>query len=134
MSRKIKPQEMGLPLDNEDQISDARETFREMIVQLGLRFDESPKDIPSILSPLMDILLEVRERLRTPREWEMADWMRVQLLNDGFIVEDTPQGPRWRLKPRSWGVVFPARFSCIDQRILCQSEGRPLEIADGSPV
>jgi peptidase E len=67
-------------VDNEDQISDARETLREMIVQLGLRFDETPKDIPSILSPLMDILLEVRDRLRTSKEWEMADRMRVQLL------------------------------------------------------
>jgi cysteinyl-tRNA synthetase len=85
-------------VDNADQISDARETLREMIVQLGLRFDESPKDIPSVLSPLMDILLKVRDRLRDSKDWETADSMRVQLLNAGIIVEDTPQGPRWRLK------------------------------------
>ena len=46
--------------EDEERISDAREIFRGMIVQLGLRLDELPKDIPSTLSPLMDILLEIR--------------------------------------------------------------------------
>ena len=61
-------------VDNEDQISDARETLREMIVQLGLRFDETPKDIPSTLSPLMDILLEVRRGFGPPKsgKWQIG--------------------------------------------------------------
>jgi hypothetical protein len=84
--------------EDEDMISQAREVLRGMIVQLGLHFDEFPKDVPSILSPLMDILLEIRGRLRSAKEWEMADQIRDKLFQAGIIVEDTPQGPRWRRK------------------------------------
>jgi cysteinyl-tRNA synthetase len=84
--------------EDEDMISQAREVLRGMIVQLGLLFDESPKDVPSILSPLMDILLEIRGKLRSGKQWEMADQIRYNLVQAGIIIEDTPQGPRWRIK------------------------------------
>lgn len=84
--------------EDEDMISQAREVLRGMIVQLGLLFDESPKDVLSILSPLMDILLEIRGKLRSAKQWEMADQIRDKLVQAGIIVEDTPQKPRWRLK------------------------------------
>ncbi|MDI6754155.1 MAG: Type 1 glutamine amidotransferase-like domain-containing protein [Thermodesulfobacteriota bacterium] len=84
--------------EDEEMISQARETFRGMIVQLGLRFDESPKDVSSILSPLMDILLDMRSRLRVAKEWEIADEIRGKLLQMGVILEDTSQGTRWQLK------------------------------------
>ncbi len=84
--------------EDEERISQARETLRGMIVQLGLRFDELPKDIPSILAPLMAILMEIRGKLRSARLWEMADLIRDKLLQEGIIVEDTPDGPRWHLR------------------------------------
>lgn len=84
--------------EDEDLISQAREVLRGMIVQLGLCFEGSPKDIHSILSPLLEILLEIREKLRSAKQWDMADVIRDRLLQAGVIVEDTPQGPRWRLK------------------------------------
>ena len=84
--------------EDEDLISRARETFREMIVHLGLRFDECPKDVFPILSPLVNILLDIRKKLRTAQQWAMADDIRRQLLQSGIIVEDTPQGPQWHLK------------------------------------
>ncbi len=65
---------------------------------MGLRFDECPKDVLSILSPLMDILLDIRNKLRAAKQWEMADDIRDRLLQSGIIVEDTPQGPQWHLK------------------------------------
>jgi peptidase E len=84
--------------EDEDAISQAREVLRGMMVQIGLRFDESPKDVPSILSPLMDILMDIRGKLRSAKQWEMADQIRDKLIEAGIIVEDTPQGPRWRVK------------------------------------
>lgn len=87
--------------EDEEQISLARESLRGMIVQLGLRFEELPKDIPSVLGPLMAILMEVRERLRSARLWELADLIRDKLMQEGIIVEDTPDGPKWRLKAKS---------------------------------
>jgi len=84
--------------EDEEQISQARESLRGMIVQLGLRFDELPKDIPSVLAPPMAILMEVREKLRSARLWELADLIRDKLMQEGIIVEDTTDGPRWHLK------------------------------------
>jgi peptidase E len=84
--------------EDEDQISQAREVLRGMVVQLGLRFDAAPKDIPSVLSPVLEILLEVRGKLRAAGQWEVADYIREKLTQAGIIVEDTPRGPRWHIK------------------------------------
>jgi hypothetical protein len=84
--------------EDEEEISQARETLRGMIVHLGLRFDELRKDIPSLLNPLMDLLLEVRGKLRSAKQWELSDFIRDGLAQAGIIVEDTPEGPRWHKK------------------------------------
>ena len=84
--------------EDEEQVSQAREVLRGMIVQMGLLLEEVPKDIPSVLGPLMTILLEVRGKLRSAKQWEMADQIRERLLQAGILVEDTPQGSRWHLK------------------------------------
>lgn len=87
--------------EDEERISQAREVLRGMIVQLGLRLEEGPRDIPKVLGPLMSILLEVRGKLRSAKQWELADQIREKLLQAGILVEDTPQGPRWHLKDES---------------------------------
>jgi cysteinyl-tRNA synthetase len=84
--------------EDEEGISQARETLRGMIVQLGLRFDGLRKDIPSLLTPLMELLLEVRGKLRSAKQWELSDFIRDRLAQAGIIVEDTPEGPRWHKK------------------------------------
>jgi len=84
--------------EDENLISQAREVLRGMIVQLGLKFDETPGDVQAILSPPLEILLEIREKLRAAKQWKWADEIRDKLFQMGVIVEDTPQGPRWRLK------------------------------------
>ena len=84
--------------ENEEEISQARETLRGMIVQLGLRFDGLQKDIPALLTPLMNLLLEVRRKLRSVKQWELSDFIRDGLAQAGIIVEDTPEGPRWHKK------------------------------------
>jgi cysteinyl-tRNA synthetase len=86
--------------EDEEQISQAREVLRGMIVQLGLRLNEVPKDIPSVLSPIMEVLLEVRGKLRAAKQWEMADTIRQKLSQTGILIEDTPQGPKWYIKEK----------------------------------
>jgi hypothetical protein len=84
--------------EEDEKISEARETLRGMIVQLGLRFDELPKDIPSLLTPLMNLLLEVRGKLRSAKQWELSDFIRDRLAQAGVVVEDSPEGPKWRME------------------------------------
>ena len=43
-------------------------------------------------------LIEQRNNARTERNWAKADEIRDLLLDKGIIIEDTPQGVRWRKK------------------------------------
>ncbi len=47
---------------------------------------------------LLTSLLEKREEKRREKKWKEADLIRSNLLSLGFEVEDTPLGPRWRVK------------------------------------
>jgi cysteinyl-tRNA synthetase len=46
---------------------------------------------------LMQILLSLREELRKQKNFALADQIRDQLAELGVVVEDTPQGPRWKV-------------------------------------
>ncbi len=45
---------------------------------------------------LIGLLVEVRQRLRAQKQYEMADWIRSLLGERGIVLEDTPSGTRWR--------------------------------------
>jgi len=46
---------------------------------------------------LVELLLEVRQQARAGRDFATADAIRDRLALLGVVVEDTPQGARWRL-------------------------------------
>jgi cysteinyl-tRNA synthetase len=46
----------------------------------------------------IEALIEERQRARKARDFARADAIRNQLLKQGIILEDTPQGVRWRRK------------------------------------
>lgn len=48
------------------------------------------------LEPLLDLILELRTRARSDRDWATADLIRDRLGELGYRIEDTPQGPRWK--------------------------------------
>jgi peptidase E len=83
-------------LENEEFITQARETFREMIVLIGNRLASTPKSVESCLSPLVDTLLELRENFRKNKQWKESDMIRDCLKKHKIIIEDTSQGSRWR--------------------------------------
>ena len=67
--------------------------IRAFCALLGLKFEDKEEIEGEILSLIRD-----RESLRQQKEWEKADAIRETLLNKGIILEDTPEGTRWRLK------------------------------------
>ncbi len=71
----------------------AQERLREMTEILGLRFEEKKLDI----EPVLEILIDVRDRMRKERRWDIADMIRERLGELGIILEDTPKGTRWRI-------------------------------------
>src|SRR5262245_17170962 len=51
--------------------------------------------------PRIDALVAEREAARKRRDFREADRLRDALAAEGVVVEDTPQGPRWKRGPRS---------------------------------
>ncbi len=86
-------------LRSEADIAEAREVLREMIVLLGARLEGLPPSREACLAPLVEAVLSVRARLRADRRWAEADALREALLRAGVVVEDTPEGTRWRVGP-----------------------------------
>ncbi len=81
--------------ESDESVRYAQATLRELIAVLGLRFDEATSQQPGA-EPFIELLLEVRTRLRAERRWELADLIRERLGELGVIVEDTPSGTTWR--------------------------------------
>jgi cysteinyl-tRNA synthetase len=44
----------------------------------------------------IEALMAEREQARAEKNWSRADEIRDELLAQGIVIEDTPQGPRWR--------------------------------------
>lgn len=45
---------------------------------------------------LMQVILSVRQACRDQKQWELADCIRDRLAEIGIIIEDSPQGARWK--------------------------------------
>jgi len=58
---------------------------------------EAPERLEDALSEqLLNLLVEVRGQLRQRRIFDLADLIRSKLSELGILLEDTPQGTRWR--------------------------------------
>ncbi len=84
--------------ENEEFIIQARDTLRELIAVLGTRLAAVPRSETDCLTPLVEQLLDVRERFRQQRQFDEADAIRDSLQQANIIIEDTKKGSRWRLR------------------------------------
>ena len=48
-------------------------------------------------APFIDLLLELRTKLRAAKQYALADEVRIRLTELGVIVEDTREGSSWRI-------------------------------------
>jgi peptidase E len=83
-------------MESPEFIAQARERFREMVVQLGSAMEGPQVDGKECLAPLVEALLRLRERYRHENRWGDADALRKCLGDAGIVVEDAPDGVRWR--------------------------------------
>lgn len=86
-------------LENPEFIAQARERFRDMVVALGDAMECSPAARSECFTPMVEIMLRLRERFRREKRWSDADVLRDTLSEAGIVVEDTPDGVRWKLRP-----------------------------------
>lgn len=79
----------------------AREVFEELGGVLGLPLKEGAlvgEDAKEkeLVDNLMDLIIRLREEARRKKDWATADRIREELKRGGIIIEDTPQGTRWK--------------------------------------
>ncbi|CAB5152074.1 Cysteinyl-tRNA synthetase-like [Olavius algarvensis associated proteobacterium Delta 3] len=84
-------------LESDQTISEAREVLRDLIVVLGAALTEAPINKKECLAPLVDVFLDLRDRYRKNGQFEEADAVRESLQRVRILVEDTPEGVRWRI-------------------------------------
>jgi cysteinyl-tRNA synthetase len=66
--------------------------FRRPIEAAGERDD-------TLTAPLVELLIELRGRLRKEKNFALADEVRDRLAALGVVLEDRPDGTRWRAEP-----------------------------------
>jgi len=87
-------------LENEQFITQARDTLRDLIALLGTELASSPKNETECLTPLVDGLLELRQNFRANKQWAEADAIRDILNRVKITVEDAENGSRWQVVPK----------------------------------
>lgn len=75
-----------------DSINHLLETFKNMTAVFGLSFDQATEDLGARVEELIAQRLEAKKQ----KDFQKSDDIRDQLAAEGIILEDTPQGTRWR--------------------------------------
>ncbi|MEI7027630.1 cysteine--tRNA ligase [Paenibacillus sp. y28] len=84
-------QRQDVSVDTLDLLSQA---FRELNRVLGILVEEQP----DLLDTDIEQLIKERTEARQNKQWARADEIRDLLTEKGIVLEDTPQGIRWRRK------------------------------------
>ena len=78
--------------------ADAQGLLKELASVLGLRLEGSDNSTTEEISPFVDLLVDLRNRLRINKQFDMADDIRDKLVDFGILIEDTQGGTEWRRK------------------------------------
>lgn len=73
----------------------AQAELEDLAAVMGLTLRE-PDIAGADSTPYVDLLVEVRDDLRAAKQFELADRVRDRLGELGVVIEDSPEGSRWR--------------------------------------
>ena len=84
------------------------ELIREQVIQMlgllgldPLQWRSATSDLVPVVDALTSLALEQRQSARARKDYAAADAVRDQLAAAGVDVEDTPDGPRWTVRPKA---------------------------------
>ncbi|HVC32956.1 MAG TPA: cysteine--tRNA ligase [Chloroflexota bacterium] len=75
-------------------VVDAQKTLLDLAGVLGLTLEEPKENLAA--KPFVDLLLSIRQELRSAKQYALADQIRQELEALGVAVEDRPGGTTWR--------------------------------------
>ena len=64
---------------------------------LGLTFQEEVLESSTEAAPFINLLVDLRSRLRNEKQFEIADQVRNQLSELGVAIEDSAEGTSWKI-------------------------------------
>jgi len=77
-------------------VDQAKEKLRQSLAIWGVQWESTKGESSAEAGPLVDLLIHVRSRLREAKQWALADEIRHGLSALRILLEDTPEGTRWR--------------------------------------
>lgn len=81
-------------------LEETRDKFLQLGEVLGL-FEQrgmTAEEDSGLVDKIMNIIIEIRQEARSKKDWSTADLIRNKLAEIGMVLEDTPQGVRWKQK------------------------------------
>jgi len=65
---------------------------------LGVQVEGYKPESEKLVKDLMEMIFEMRQAARERGDWKTADVIRRKLKKIGFVIEDTPEGTKWKIK------------------------------------
>ena len=90
---------------DDENLAKVQAIFHELSDVLGLLEAEKRGEVAgcgqsqeneAIVGKLLDMIVEMRQEARKKKDWTQADAIRDKLSEIGFVIEDSPQGARWK--------------------------------------
>lgn len=81
--------------------SSAKKLYQDMAAIIGILEDEAEMKTDAnaeLVEQLMKLIIDIRQDSRKKKDWATADQIRDRLQAAGIVLEDSPQGVRWKLK------------------------------------
>ncbi|HEV2065749.1 MAG TPA: cysteine--tRNA ligase, partial [Thermomicrobiales bacterium] len=82
-------------------VATAQQTLGNLATILGFDLARSTEKPEREAAPLIELLIDVRQQLRSSRQFALADLIRDRLLEQGITLEDTAKGTIWKPVERS---------------------------------
>ena len=80
-------------------LASLKTTYTEMADILGIVFapaNTNADENNELVSQLMELIIGIRQEARKKKDWATADQIRDSLHAVGIVLEDSPQGVRWK--------------------------------------
>lgn len=75
----------------------AQATLRDLLTILGFKLEQKEQPVDSAsAAPFIELLIDLRAKLRKSRQWALADEVRDRLTELNVKLEDTRDGTKWK--------------------------------------
>ncbi len=84
--------------DEESLLEQAKNQIITLVSILGITLEDQGQQGTGSFSAIVDLVVQLREKLREAKQYELSDQIRSELLKRGIQLEDKPEGTIWKMK------------------------------------